>query len=84
MTPFGYQGTFTDDRNVLIMKPEGGEIVRTKIYEDKDNTQMSKGKYSLSQTGDFSGKIVIVSEGFTIQSKISYRKFSTNRKRSLL
>ena len=61
--PFGYQANFTDDRNVLVMKPDGGEIVRTKKYENKDNSQNNKGSYSLSETGDFSGKITMVSEG---------------------
>lgn len=67
--PFGYQGTFTDDRDVLIMKPEGGEIVRTKIYQDKDNTQISTGSYALSENGDFSGHITIVSEGTQYNQK---------------
>lgn len=79
-TPFGYQGTFTDDRDVLIMKPEGGEIVRTKIYQDKDNSQISKGKYSLSQTGDFSGKIVIVSEGSQYNQKSAIENFQPTDK----
>ncbi|REG96322.1 DUF3857 domain-containing protein [Flavobacterium aquicola] len=61
--PFGYQANFTDDRDVLIIKPDGGEIVHTKIYEDKFNTQISKGNYEISEKGDFGGKIVIVSEG---------------------
>jgi transglutaminase-like putative cysteine protease len=61
--PFGYQANFTDDRDVLVLKPDGGEIIRTKNYENKDNAQISKGSYSLSETGDFSGKIEIVSEG---------------------
>jgi len=61
--PFGYQANFTDDRDVLILKPDGGEIIRTKNYENKDNTQISKGSYSLSENGGFSGKIAIVSEG---------------------
>ncbi|MFV5702956.1 DUF3857 domain-containing protein [Flavobacterium sp. XS2P12] len=74
-TPFGYQGTFTDDRDVLIMKPEGGEIVRTKIYEDINNTQISKGKFSLSQTGDFLGKIIIVSEGSQYNQKSAIENF---------
>jgi hypothetical protein len=67
--PFGYQGTFTDDRNVLVIKSEGGEIVRTKLYEDRDNTQVSAGTYSLSKNGDLLGKITIVSEGSQYNQK---------------
>ncbi|HLF52952.1 DUF3857 domain-containing protein [Flavobacterium sp.] len=78
--PFGYQGIFTDDRNVLIMKPEGGEIVRTKIYPDKENTQTGKGNYSLTDNGDFSGKITIVSEGSQYSPKALVEKFQPNEK----
>jgi hypothetical protein len=74
--PFGYQGTFTDDRNVLIIKPEGGEIVRTKIYEDIGNTQMSKGTYLIAENGDLSGKIGIVSEGSQYNQKFNNDKLS--------
>jgi transglutaminase-like putative cysteine protease len=74
--PFGYQGTFTDDRNVLVIKPEGGEIVHTKIYEDMGNAQMSKGTYSISENGDFSGKIGIVSEGSQYNQKFHNDKLS--------
>jgi len=74
--PFGYQGTFTDDRDVLVIKPEGGEIVRTKIYEDAINTQVSKGVYSIAENGDFSGKIGIVSEGIQYNQKYNNDKLS--------
>jgi transglutaminase-like putative cysteine protease len=67
--PFGYQANFTDDRNVLIIKPDGGEIVRTKNYENKDNAQISKGNYSIDDNGDFSGKIAIVSQGSQYSQK---------------
>lgn len=67
--PFAYQGTFTDDREVLLIKPDGGEIVRTKIYEDKANTQVSKGTYTVAANGDFSGKIAIASEGSKYEQK---------------
>jgi hypothetical protein len=67
--PFGYQGIFTDDRDVLIMKPNGGEIVRTKIYEDNGNTQISKGTYAIATNGDLSGKVTIVSEGSQYSKK---------------
>ena len=74
--PFGYQGTFTDDRDVLVVKPEGGEIVHTKIYEDKDNVQISKGAYSIADNGDFTGKIGIVSEGSQYNQKFHNDKLS--------
>ncbi|MCI9844149.1 DUF3857 domain-containing protein [Flavobacterium pectinovorum] len=67
--PFGYQGTFTDDRDVLVVKPEGAVIVRTKIYEDKGNTQTDKGSYSIDENGNLSGHISIVSEGSQYSSK---------------
>ncbi|PXY44840.1 DUF3857 domain-containing protein [Flavobacterium hydrophilum] len=67
--PFGYQGTFTDDRDVLVVKPEGGVIVRTKVYEDKGNTQTDKGSYSIDENGNFSGHISIISEGSQYSSK---------------
>lgn len=61
--PFGFQGTFTDDRDVLVVKPDGGEIVHTKIYENKYNSQISLGNYKLSQKGDLEGQITITSKG---------------------
>ncbi|MFD2940866.1 DUF3857 domain-containing protein [Flavobacterium notoginsengisoli] len=67
--PFGYQGTFTDDRDVLVVKPEGGEIVRTKVYEDNGNTQTGKGVYTINENGDFSGNLNISSQGSQYASK---------------
>ena len=32
VNPFGFIGDFTDDRDVLVVKPNGGEIVRTRSY----------------------------------------------------
>ena len=61
--PFGYQAKFTDDRNVLVIKPDGGEILHTRIYSDKTNSQNSKGGYVISETGALTGAISITSEG---------------------
>ena len=70
--PFGYQGTFTDDRDVLVVKPEGGQIVRTTIYADKGNTQKDKGTYTIDENGNFSGSISMISEGsqYSFKSQI--------------
>ena len=80
--PFGYQGTFTDDRDVLVVKPEGGVIVRTKIYEDKGNTQTDKGIYTIDENGNFSGSISIISEGSQYSSKSQIESLQPTEKES--
>jgi transglutaminase-like putative cysteine protease len=67
--PFGFQGTFTDDRDVLVIKPDGGQIVHTQKYIDKYNSQISSGNYSLAANGDLTGKIEIVSKGSQYSKK---------------
>lgn len=61
--PFGFQANFTDDRDVLIIKPEGGEIIHTKIYEPIENSQRSLGHFIIDANGDFLGEIQIASRG---------------------
>jgi hypothetical protein len=61
--PFGFQGDFTDDRNVLLIKPEGGEIVKTKTFTEADNNRFLKGSYSLSPEGHLKGQLTIISHG---------------------
>ncbi|WP_343695754.1 DUF3857 domain-containing protein [Flavobacterium sp.] len=78
--PFGYQGVFTDDRDVLVVKPEGGEIVRTKIYDDKGNTQDEKGIYTIDAAGNFSGALKITSQGSQYASKSRVESMQPNEK----
>lgn len=78
--PFGYQAYFTDDRDVLVIKPEGGEIIHTKIYDDKGNTQISRGSYKILENGDFEGKISIVSEGAQYNQKARIEKLQPTEK----
>ena len=35
--PFGFQGTFTDDREVLVVNPAGSKLTRTHVYPMKEN-----------------------------------------------
>jgi hypothetical protein len=78
--PFGYQGIFTDDRDVLVVKPEGGIIVRTKIYDDKGNAQTDKGTYTLDENGSFTGSVSIVSDGSQYNSKARVEHLPPNEK----
>jgi hypothetical protein len=74
--PFGFQGNFTDDRMALLVKPEGGQIVRTHTYEPKGNTQSSKGSYSIAENGAISGELHIASGGLQYDNRYSYERSS--------
>jgi hypothetical protein len=78
--PFGYQGIFTDDREVLVIKPDGGEIVHTKVYTENDNSQITKGNYSILENGELRGCLSIVSEGSQYSNKFGIEKMSPDDK----
>ncbi|GGG32782.1 DUF3857 domain-containing protein [Bizionia arctica] len=61
--PFGYNANFTDDRDALIITPEGGRIVRTKMYSASENTQKIDADLVLDENGTISGAIQIQSRG---------------------
>lgn len=62
-SPFGFNGDFTDDRYALIVKPEGGEIIKTKEYTENENLKSVKGYYEVKDNGAISGKIKVISTG---------------------
>ncbi len=69
--PFGYQGTFSDDRDVLVITPEGGKIKHTGIHNDKDSFQNTFANYKLNSDGSLEADIKITSGG--IQYKDHFR-----------
>ena len=63
-SPFGFTAGFTDDRDVLLVKPEGGEIVHTKVYQADDSVQKTTANISLNDTGGFVADVNIITTGF--------------------
>lgn len=61
--PFGFNGDFTDDRDVLIVTPEGGKIVHTKTYTYQDSTQDLKGEVYLDSDGGINAEVSMLSSG---------------------
>ena len=61
--PFGFTANFTDDRNALILTPEGGKIVRTKAYATSENLLDTKATIVLSQDGHIEANIHLKSFG---------------------
>lgn len=62
-TPFNYLGDFTDNRNVLLLKPEGGEIVKTKAYSFSENLQETYSKIIMEGDGTFTATVKRTSRG---------------------
>lgn len=50
--PFGYMGSFTDDRDVFVITDDGGKIVRTPKYDLEDNIQISKAEVEIDENGN--------------------------------
>ncbi|MDY7395748.1 DUF3857 domain-containing protein [Aureibaculum sp. 2210JD6-5] len=61
--PFGYQGTFTDDREVLLITPEGGKLKHTGVYKNEDSFQNTVANYRISNNGDIDAEVEINSGG---------------------
>jgi hypothetical protein len=49
--PFNYMGTFTADRNVLLITPEGGKLVRTPALTAESDLESRKVNVTLDQSG---------------------------------
>lgn len=62
-SPFGFEGDFTDDRFALVIKPDGGEIVKTNSYNEKNNNQKINASYIIKENGDISANVTAVSKG---------------------
>ncbi len=61
--PFGFIGDFTDDRKVLLVKPEGGELVKTISYINEDNSQKMRSKYRILEDHSIEGEVIIETRG---------------------
>ena len=68
-TPVNHLGTFTDNRNVLKITPNGGELVRTKVYSDVENYQKTEGEFTIVDSKNVVGKVKIFSKGFQYDQK---------------
>ena len=61
--PTNFLGSFTDDRKVLRVKPNGGEIIKTPSYPAVENIKRTAATCTLDADGGISGDIVITSKG---------------------
>ncbi len=69
--PFGFLGDFTDDRNVLVITPEGGVIKRTPAYTNELNIQETKANITFTPNGSLQANVGITSKGIQYDRKFS-------------
>ena len=67
--PFGFVGEFTDDRDVLVITPEGGIIKRTPSYKNETNLQTCKASIQLNEKGSLEADVEITSKGVQYDDK---------------
>jgi hypothetical protein len=76
---FGFEGDFTDDRFALIIKPDGGEIVKTNQYVDKDNAQITVGKVKINEDGSINVNATLTYTGIQYNTISDIEKLPTEK-----
>jgi hypothetical protein len=70
--PFGLIAGFTDDRDALIIKPEGGEVVRTKAYKPGESLQHTNAIVVVDDYGNIEANVEIKSNGYQYSLREAY------------
>lgn len=71
--PFGLIAGFTDDRDALVIKPDGGEIVRTKQYKPEESLQLTTAKVNFDASGSFQADVAIKTTGYQYALREGYQ-----------
>ena len=50
--PFGYLGSFTSDRHVLVTSEEGGKLIKSPGYDEKLSTQIRTANVKIDKAGN--------------------------------
>jgi hypothetical protein len=77
--PYNYLGSFTDDREVLVIEKDGGKIVKTPAYDEKSNFEKrgvnvdldAEGNAIVSATTSYVGAKYMDVFGFLFEDKKS-------------
>lgn len=77
----GYIGSFTDDRDVLLIDEDGGHVVHTPVYSAKDNLESRKVNASIDENGNLVAEIFTKYSGTQQEMQHSLIHDATNEQR---
>ncbi|WP_166334233.1 DUF3857 domain-containing protein [Sphingobacterium chungjuense] len=78
--PFGYLGSFTDDRWVFAYTKEGGKLLKTPKFDAEMSTQVRDAELILSKNGRISGNLTTNFQGAQFDNHFSLVKKSPTEK----
>ena len=78
--PFGFQGSFTDDRNALIISEDKIDIIKTKSFLNESNSQETKAKIKFTENGTMDCQVIITSKGIEFNEKLFLGKETSDNK----
>jgi len=76
--PFGFIGDFTDNRNALVLKPDGGKIVKTQSYLNHQNLRKTTANYHIDENGNFKATVKIINNGIPYNNRYALERRSTD------
>ncbi|QQS52408.1 MAG: DUF3857 domain-containing transglutaminase family protein [Bacteroidota bacterium] len=83
--PCGFMGSFTDDRDVLVVNENGGHLVRTPAYSASENRKTTRTLVDVFENGDASANIHSVYEGALLEEVFDALHLDkTDREKSIL
>lgn len=78
--PFGFLGSFTDDRNVVVCTPEGGILTHTPAYADTLNRLGREARFTLDSAGDLRGRMRTVFSGLSYEKRAEMEPLSAKER----
>ncbi len=76
--PAGHLGSFTDDRQVVLIKESGGQLWRTPGYNTADNLTQKDAKIQLGESGDVVAEVSVLLAGINYDQIIGLSKLSSD------
>lgn len=82
INPFGYSGTFTSNRNALLITNGGGKLIRTKKYLATENLQSTNYKIEIENVADRNISVSMKRdfEGISIEDEWFYTRYHESDK----
>jgi hypothetical protein len=82
--PFGFLGSFTGDRDALLLTPEGGRFARTSRYDAEANVRNCRAEFIIDEGGSASCSLSTVFHGLQYDNMSGLLKSNYDEQRKSL